>query len=1071
MTSHESLISSDDSSDLAIHEPVIPYDLNLLDTEILTKNVLFGTKCVRDKSNFSEPLNNSINLIDPNPKNSKKPILSFDERVKLLKETYPQTSPKIVKMLEMIKKVDEDDMKKFGKRFKHFIFTDLRSNLYGAKMIGSVLIANGFVLGYDSSLTSKQTYSKLSFKSDDKLEESKYDNFYILNTSGVYDQTFNRETKKRILGKFNSRPDNVYGELIRFIVMDSGYKEGIDLFDIKYIHIFEPQTTLADLKQVIGRGTRLCGQKGLNFDPKHGWSLNVFIYDLNIPENIRPLFQDSKTAFELYLKSMNYDVSLFNFQNALENVVVESAVDSELNENINKFKPTQANENQFGGDLELDELKNKLTHDELKKAIKKNFKQYTWDKIKVENLCVDTNESQKKSITYSNTQQFIRDYFTPEIYQKGMLLWHSVGTGKTCTAILTASSTFERENYTILWVTRTTLVNDIWKNMFGNTPNPVCNKNIKELMEKIEFPTDLKSQKKFLSKSWKINPLSYKQFTNLISKSNRFYQMLTKINGTIDPLRKTLIIIDEAHKLYGESDLSAIERPNMKLLHNALMNSYEVSGKDSAKLLLMTATPITKDPMELIKLVNLCKPIDEQLPNDFYSFKSQFLDENGFFKRKDKFMDEIAGYISYLDRSFDIRQFSQPKLHYIYEDIIEKDNFLLDYQGVKKLNKILKSTLAKTKKQNRLELSKTRKLFQRAKKEIKEVKNNLNPSKLKLDIENKKVKAEMNKLIRNTIKEVVDDFNKTMKADISAMNEISKKKFEPIISNATSKQDFEKFKNTPYYQITEKCSYKEDRPDLKTYYLSDATIQNYQDSIKAKEAEFKQYQKLSLDNISILRNKIKLLKKQQSKLSSHSNSPEIRECLNEIKQTRKNITTENDMKSTFIRKANKKTKKRMKIINERLKEQIKERKKLEKEFLKKELEKIKSNQIDYSPKLKNHVNETINTLEKSVKDIIEEGYKKEVMFGDEKERKLREKEETKLRKQQEKEETKLRKQQEIEAVKLKKLQEKEEAKLKKLKEKEEAKERKMKEKEMTRKSKKGGKRQTRKRRIYYTDRK
>jgi len=485
----------------------------------------------------------------------------------------------------------------------------------------------------------------------------------------------------------------------------------------------------------------------------------------------------------------------------------------------------------------------------------------------------------------------------------------------------------------------------------------------------------------------------------------------------------------------------------------------------------MTATPITKDPMELIKLVNLCKPIDEQLPNDFYSFKSQFLDENGFFKRKDKFMDEIAGYISYLDRSFDIRQFSQPKLHYIYEDIIEKDNFLLDYQGVKKLNKILKSTLAKTKKQNRLELSKTRKLFQRAKKEIKEVKNNLNPSKLKLDIENKKVKAEMNKLIRNTIKEVVDDFNKTMKADISAMNEISKKKFEPIISNATSKQDFEKFKNTPYYQITEKCSYKEDRPDLKTYYLSDATIQNYQDSIKAKEAEFKQYQKLSLDNISILRNKIKLLKKQQSKLSSHSNSPEIRECLNEIKQTRKNITTENDMKSTFIRKANKKTKKRMKIINERLKEQIKERKKLEKEFLKKELEKIKSNQIDYSPKLKNHVNETINTLEKSVKDIIEEGYKKEVMFGDEKERKLREKEETKLRKQQEKEETKLRKQQEIEAVKLKKLQEKEEAKLKKLKEKEEAKERKMKEKEMTRKSKKGGKRQTRKRRIYYTDRK
>ena len=36
------------------------------------------------------------------------------------------------------------------------------------------------------------------------------------------------------------RPDNVYGENIRIILMDGGYKEGIDLFDIKYVHIFEP---------------------------------------------------------------------------------------------------------------------------------------------------------------------------------------------------------------------------------------------------------------------------------------------------------------------------------------------------------------------------------------------------------------------------------------------------------------------------------------------------------------------------------------------------------------------------------------------------------------------------------------------------------------------------------------------------------------------------------------------------------------------------------------------------------------------------------------------------------------
>jgi hypothetical protein len=46
---------------------------------------------------------------------------------------------------------------------------------------------------------------------------------------------------------------------------------------------------------------------------------------------------------------------------------------------------------------------------------------------------------------------------------KGILLYHSVGTGKTCTAIAAATRNFEPADYTILWVTRTTLKNNIGK--------------------------------------------------------------------------------------------------------------------------------------------------------------------------------------------------------------------------------------------------------------------------------------------------------------------------------------------------------------------------------------------------------------------------------------------------------------------------------------------------------------------------------------------------------------------------------------------------------------------------------
>ena len=120
--------------------------------------------------------------------------------------------------------------------------------------------------------------------SNDELQNNKHNNFYILSSVNIFDQPLSVSTKKSILERYNERPDNINGKNIRFIIMDSGFKEGIDLYDIKYIHIFEPQTTNADRKQVIGRGTRTCGQKGLRFHPTNGWPLHVNIYDMTIPE-------------------------------------------------------------------------------------------------------------------------------------------------------------------------------------------------------------------------------------------------------------------------------------------------------------------------------------------------------------------------------------------------------------------------------------------------------------------------------------------------------------------------------------------------------------------------------------------------------------------------------------------------------------------------------------------------------------------------------------------------------------------------------------------------------------------
>ena len=69
----------------------------------------------------------------------------------------------------------------------------------------------------------------------------------------------------------------------------------------------------------------------------------------------------------------------------------------------------------------------------------------------------------------------------------------------------------------------------------------------------------MKNKSKFVSKHW-MNPISYKQFSNMLLQKNKIYDEMVNRNGKEDPLRKTLLIIDEAHKLYSPG-VAASEKP------------------------------------------------------------------------------------------------------------------------------------------------------------------------------------------------------------------------------------------------------------------------------------------------------------------------------------------------------------------------------------------------------------------------------------------------------------------------------------------------------------------------------
>lgn len=653
--------------------------------------------CIRNRSNFSHV--KSMHMMDKKDFNPDMLQIYIENNA----------APKLKLLLKKIKSLDAKDMKERGKHFKHMIFTDVNRSAYGAKIIASALSAYGMNMIYHPQGTGFSMYS------DSKLLETRGNNFVAVLSKSFYDRPINAKFRKSIWEKFNSRPDNVYGDLCRFIILDQGFKEGIDLFDVKYVHLFEPLVVAADEKQAIGRGTRFCGQKGLEFHPTYGWPLYVFKYDLDIPVEYRKYYNDSKTLFELYIKNSNLDMRKIIFANELEKAGIAAAVDADLTRNIHTFaiekpalmfsnsrnnssqssqssespeaspvaspeaspvaSPVASQANTGGGKKKMqDNYKRKyddtrvpsklMNIQNMRAFISSKYRRgMSYPRVKLENEC--RGGSNGNLVNFTPTQDFVRHYFQPASAYKGLLLHHSVGTGKTCTAIATATTSFDVEGYTILWVTRHTLKNDIWKNMFGQ----VCSLDVQEkIKDGLVLPNKITKKTSYISQNW-MDPISYKQFSNMLLKRNKIYNEMVRRNGEEDPLRKTLLIVDEAHKLYSPT-VAQSEKPNTDILEKMIQNSYDKSGKDSVRVLLMTATPFTADGMEMIKLLNLLRQ-GQQLPIDFNQFADTYLDDGGYFTKSglQRFQDNISGYISYLNKSQYANQFAHPVIQNVYADM------------------------------------------------------------------------------------------------------------------------------------------------------------------------------------------------------------------------------------------------------------------------------------------------------------------------------------------------------------------------------------------------------------------
>jgi hypothetical protein len=182
-------------------------------------------------------------------------------------------SPKFLKMLQNISSPENKGL--------HLIYSQFRS-LEGIGMFSLVLNANGFaqfkikkegenwVMDIAPEDEDKPTYA-LYTGTEDADEKEIVRNIFNSDFSSTPEnikQYLERKEKTKSLS-------NMYGEFVRVFMITASGSEGINLRNVRFVHIMEPYWNGVRVEQVIGRAQRICSHEDLPEDEK---TVQVFEY-------------------------------------------------------------------------------------------------------------------------------------------------------------------------------------------------------------------------------------------------------------------------------------------------------------------------------------------------------------------------------------------------------------------------------------------------------------------------------------------------------------------------------------------------------------------------------------------------------------------------------------------------------------------------------------------------------------------------------------------------------------------------------------------------------------------------
>ena len=263
-----------------------------------------------------------------------------------------------------------------------------------------------------------------------------------------------------------------------------------------------------------------------------------------------------------------------------------------------------------------------LLFEPYKKEIKQNQEKYN---------CAQKDNNEFSALAH---QKMVRDYLNLYTPYRGLLLYHGLGSGKTCASIGIAEALKTDKQIIIMlpaslednYIEELQKCGDLLykKNQYWEF---ISTKTNPELLEPLSYALSLTT--KFITEqggAWFVNinkPPNYNKLPSMqqISLNNQLREMIKykyefiRYNGltqkkynfitkqdTINPFDNKVVIIDEAHNLISRI-INKLKKPN-----SISMKLYNyLQGAENARIVLLTGTPIINSPIEIAIMMNILR--------------------------------------------------------------------------------------------------------------------------------------------------------------------------------------------------------------------------------------------------------------------------------------------------------------------------------------------------------------------------------------------------------------------------------------------------------------------------------